>query len=134
MTIRQIDFPDGYTTNTVPTVVPVGLTVLGTRLVPVDINASGGIAAPLTEYRHVVYIQGDGGAVDITANPQIGAGLVDGQELELVGCSNVNTVKFENGTGLILNGPATMIADSRLYLTWDGTNWSEKGRNGIEQA
>ena len=41
-------------------------------------------------------------AIDITANPQIAAG-VDGQEISIVGLSDVNTLKFDTGTGLRLS-------------------------------
>lgn len=64
-----------------------------------NITAGGGITPVSTFMR----IQGDGGAVDITANPQISAGAY-GQLLIVEGESDVNTVLLENGDGMRLRG------------------------------
>lgn len=77
-----------------------------------------------------VYLQGSGGVeVDITAVPQIQAGAFDGQQLQLVGRDDANTVLFQDGDGLSLNGDASLGEDMVLTLSWDGTNWVEISRN-----
>lgn len=102
----------------------------GTRGAPNAITAAGGITAT-TEGRQMQFVQGSGGAVDITATPQISAGSRVGQELCLVGCDDTDTLLLENGTGLILDGECLLAADSEIILRWDGTNWREGSRNGI---
>ena len=52
-------------------------------------------------------VQGGGSkSVDITTNPQIADGA-DGQELKIQGDHDTYTVKFDDGTGLQLNGNAS---------------------------
>lgn len=76
-----------------------------------------------------IYLQGSGGELDITAVPQIQAGTLDGQQLQLVGRDDANTVLFQDGDGLSLNGDASLGEDMTLTLSWDGTNWVEVNRN-----
>lgn len=104
-----------------------GSTIVGSRASPTAITAVGGIsftAATATDN----YIQGSGGAVTVTANPQIAAGTVDGQRLVLIGRSATNTVTLADGTGLSLNGSWVGGLDSMIALRWDGTNWAEISR------
>lgn len=100
--------------------------VVGSPSSPQAIVAATGISA--TSLDEVQYIEGSGGAVDISASPQIAAGTNIGQTLELNGCSNTNTVLLEDGTGLSINGPWLAELDSCLGLRWNGTNWSERYR------
>ncbi len=92
------------------------------------ITAGGGVTVTNT----VMRISGSGGAVDITANPQVVAGI-DGQVVMLIGTSDTNTVKFDDATGLQLAGAVsfTMGIGDTLTLMYDGTNsvWSELGRS-----
>jgi hypothetical protein len=92
-----------------------------------NITAAGGITAT----RAVMRIQGSGGAVDITANPQI-AGGSDGEILILIGQSNANTVKLDEGTGLQLSGGTsfTMGLNDTIQFVYDavGGNWIELSR------
>lgn len=104
-----------------------GSAVSGSRASPTSITAAGGIT-PGAYLNQTMFIQGSGGAIDITKNPQIAAGTTVGQKLLLIGRSDTNTVLLEDGTGLSLNGPHTMGADDTLYLVWDGTNWVEFAR------
>lgn len=104
-----------------------GATIVGSRASPTAITAGGGIsysAATTTDN----YIQGSGGPVTVTANPQVAAGTVDGQRLVLIGRSATNTVTIADGTGLSLNGSWVGGLDSVLVLRWDGTNWAEVSR------
>lgn len=104
-----------------------GATIVGSRASPTAIVAAAGIsysAATATDN----YIQGSGGAVTVSANPQIAAGTVDGQRLVLIGRSATNTVTIADGTGLSLNGSWVGGLDSMIALRWDGTNWVEISR------
>lgn len=96
---------------------------------PISITAGGGITAsgafPKSEVQFVV---GNGGPVAVTADPQISAGSVVGQELRLVGTDNTNTVTLADGTGLSLNGAWVAANHSVLNLMWDGTVWLETSR------
>src|SRR4029079_304424 len=65
--------------------------VTGSRGTPQNITAAGGIA-PAGKWEEVIFVQGNGGAIDITANPQIAAGTVVGQTLMLIGRSSTNTL------------------------------------------
>ncbi len=103
------------------------LGVSGTRASPTAIVAGTGVLAP-TAPRMTYFIQGSGGAVDVSANPQIAAGTFLGQEIILIGRSDTNTVFLEDGTGLDLNGPWLGGASSVISLVWDGTNWVERSR------
>lgn len=103
-------------------------TVTGTRASPTSITAVGGITPTSGIALETIFIQGSGGAVDVTANPQIAAGTVVGQILRLIGRSDTNTVLLENGTGLSLNGNITMGDDDMINFFWDGTSWSEISR------
>lgn len=102
--------------------------VTGTRAAPQAIVAGTGIAFTGTSWFNTWYVEGSGGAVNISANPQIAAGTNVGQELELVGRSNANTVTLEHGDGLDLNGTCVLGESSVLLLRWDGTNWYEVSR------
>lgn len=104
-----------------------GATIVGSRASPTAIVAAAGIsysAASQTDN----YIQGSGGPVTVSANPQITAGTVDGQRLVLIGRSATNTVTLADGTGLSLNGAWVGGLDSMIALRWDGTNWAEISR------
>lgn len=103
-------------------------TITNSRSSPGAITAVAGITSSSGVLRQLKFIQGSGGPVDISASPQITAGTIAGQEMLLICCSNTNTVKFDNGNGLDLNGSITMGDGDALYLVWDGTNWQEVSR------
>lgn len=103
------------------------LSVTGSRASPISITAAGGITSSASQ-RALLFVQGSGGAVTVTANPQISAGTTVGQELYLVGRSDTNILTLSDGTGLSLNGQMDLAADSVLKLFWDGTNYVESGR------
>lgn len=104
------------------------LSVSGTRGAPNVITAAGGISFAGTAPLNKNYITSNGGAVTITANPQIAAGNADGQQLVLQSRSATDTVQISDGTGLVLNGSWIGGLDSSITLTWDGTNWVEMSR------
>jgi len=102
--------------------------IVGTRASPQAIVAGTGLAFADTSYFSIWFIQGSGGAVDVSANPQIAAGTVLGQKLTVIGRSATNTVTLEDGTGLSLNGMWVGGLDDVIGLMWDGTNWAEEYR------
>jgi hypothetical protein len=123
--MRVLDFTDGFTSATAPTVGTI-FDVTGSTGTPTDIVDADGIT-PGTSTLAVQFIQGSGGAVDITANPQIEAGTTVGQQLVLVGCSDSNTVKVDHGTGVVLRNGSSLTLKNHMVLSllWDGTNWVE---------
>ena len=94
------------------------------------IVAATGITAAMLSRN--VLVQGSAGNIDITANPQIAAGA-HGQIVTFIGQHNTNTVQFDTGTGLTLEGGSacilglgdtlTLIMDTGLSL------WCEQSRS-----
>jgi hypothetical protein len=76
-------------------------------------------------------VQGNGGPVTVTANPQIAAGA-DGSILILQGMSNANTVQLQNGNGLRLQGGIafTLGLGDSITMAYDATSatWTEISR------
>ncbi len=105
-------------------------TISGTRASPNAITAAGGISASTTAYRQLIYVQGSGGAVDITANPQITASTIDGAELVVVCCSDTNTVTIDHGTGVDANGSNTMGDGDAMHFVYSTGSalWQEISR------
>ena len=101
----------------------------GTNASPTAIVAGTGITSLNAAMIQGYIIEGSGGAVNITANPQIEAGATVGQILIIQGTSNTNTVTFEDGDGLSLNGTFVANALSAIVLQWNGTHWRELCRN-----
>lgn len=140
MATREYQFINGPETSSLPTVgtvsastdlTPASYTgkITGTRAAPSSIIAGTGVAFTGTFGKNIWFIQGSGGAVDVSANPQIAAATNVGQELRLIGRSDTNTVMFEDGTGLSLNGTCILGEDQILDLFFDGTNWVETNRS-----
>ncbi len=102
--------------------------VIGSYSTPIDVVAGTGVVLVANPPKQIHFIQGSGGAVDISVNPQITAGEVIGQEVRLVGRSDTNTVLLEDGSGLSLNGSWTAEANSVIDLFWDGAYWVETNR------
>lgn len=104
-------------------------TITGSRASPQSVVAATGIAFTGSVYSNVWFIQGSGGAVSVTANPQVAVGTTVGQTLRLIGRSSTNTVTLANGTGMSLNGSVILGTDDVINLFWDGTNWLETSRS-----
>jgi hypothetical protein len=102
---------------------------VGSRAVPTDIVAANGVQFSGSYFENVYFIQGSGGAVDITANPQIAAGSFIGQKLLLIGCSATNSVQFDDGNGIKLKnkGSVYLFDDESIEFVWTGTAWVEIG-------
>lgn len=91
------------------------------------ITAAGGI----TVTNKTIRVVGDGGAIDITANPQIVAGDYDGQIVIIQGTHDTNTVKIDDGTGVgLCNGTSmTLGVNDNLSLIYNtsASEWQEWG-------
>jgi hypothetical protein len=102
-----------------------GVAVVGTRASPTAIVAGTGFAAPASSKDVLVYAEGSGGPVTLSASPQIAAGVRDGQEYCIRGRTSANSITMVDGNGLNLNGPKTLNADDELCLKWDTSQWVE---------
>lgn len=93
-----------------------------------NIVAANGITATAT----YMQIAGSGGAVDISANPQIAVGT-NGQMLYLQGTSDTNTVRFDDGTGLKLNSASFFILgdNDTISFVFQSGIWIELSRNNV---
>lgn len=101
--------------------------VSGSRGTPNSITAAGGITST-SDSRLLMFVEGASptlGVTDVTASPQISAGVTIGQELYLVGRNNSAKLLLQNGTGLSLSGDKLLGEDDVLKLVWDGTSWLE---------
>lgn len=91
------------------------------------ITAAGGITPTKTLMR----IVGDGGAIDITASPQIAAGTVDGQKLIIQGTHDTNTVTIDDGTGVATDSGASLTfgKNDNAEFMWDAgeSEWLQCG-------
>jgi hypothetical protein len=101
----------------------------GTSSAPTEISSTGITA--LQGADEDIYVDTASGEVDVTANPQISAGTVDGQTMRIIGTSDADYIKLEDGDGLRLNGPWLSYESSVLSLRWDaaGTRWQEVSRS-----
>jgi len=99
--------------------------VTGSAGSPTNIGASGGVTATAAVPFQTQWVQGSGGPIVVTANPQISAGTVVGQILYLIGSSDTNSLSISDGSGLSLNGTMVLYNHSAISLIWDGSLWSE---------
>ena len=119
-------------TSWISSPVAVPLTVYGSTGSPVNIIAANGFnAAIITSFAssNIVFAQGNGGAVNISAADQIIDGTAVGQEIKIIGRSATNTIQMNDGNNLKLNGIAILGLNDYIQLIWDGTDWIEQGRN-----
>lgn len=110
-----------------------GPTIFGSASSPELVTAAGGVVhGGATQETH--FIAGNGGAVTISANPQISgcAGGTVGYEIKLIGEHNTNTVTLTDGTGIKINGATiALAANSFISFVCDGSIWVEMNRNGL---
>lgn len=114
-----------WTSSAPPSTSP---SVSGSQASPTSITAAGGVSFSGSNYFNIQYIQGSGGAVTVTATPQIAAGSLVGQQLILICTSATNTVTFADGNGLSLNGSLLCGDNSAIQLNWNGSLWTEVSR------
>lgn len=101
--------------------------VVGTVGSPTAISAAGGIT-PLGAIREIIFVESDGGAVTVTADPPIAAGTFVGQELTIIGTSDTDTIQIDDAAGLNLNGTVIIEDGQVLNLLWIGSVWLETFR------
>lgn len=104
-----------------------GYTPSGTGAAPNQVDPVVGVVIGL-QARQVRFVTSLGGAQPVTANPQVQAGTTIGQELVLIGGSNVDYISLADGSGLLLNGGIDLKKGSVIILLWDGTVWNELSR------
>lgn len=110
----------------------------GTIASPVTIAAATGFATAQNNMDNGVGTQtiiakGPTAATEvaISANPQIEAGTVIGQEMDLIGGSDTDVIVISNGNGLLLDADSIpLYANTLVTLKWDGVQWRLKGRVG----
>lgn len=100
-------------------------TIVQNRATPYDVIYNIGIPSPGSDFYTLAFIQGSGGPVTVTANPQIGVGINVGQRLVLILRNSAKPVTFSDGNGLSLKGgPLVMdVLDQTAEFIWDGVNW-----------
>jgi hypothetical protein len=94
---------------------------------PVTVAAAVGVPV-LTADRQMIFVKSVGGAVAITANPQVAPAVGVGQELIVIGTSDTNYISLADGNGLALNGGIDVKANRTITLVWTGAVWLEMGR------
>ena len=124
---RILDVDDNFTSASAPTIGGTGPVVTGSIGAPELITVSG--ISVIDVANEMIFIAGNGGAIDITADPQIEAATATGSILTLFGTSDVDNITLENGNGLKLNGSILMDSGKVLSLVFDGVDWSEVARN-----
>lgn len=129
MATRSFEFITGIETGDLPA---AASPVTGTFASPQLVTAIGGLAPDGNAFYEVLYVKGSGGAIDVTANPQIAAGEVDGQLLVVIGTDDTATVTLENGTGIAMDGDAVLQSGSSIMFAWDdaATIWRQVGGKG----
>jgi hypothetical protein len=93
-----------------------------------DVDVTG-----LTKTHTIMNIQGLSGNIEVTSNPQIVAGTVNGEFLIVRGRSDSATVTFSNGNGLVLlsGQPITLGKNCVISFIWNSTDsvWEEISRS-----
>lgn len=110
------------------TLITGGFAVYGSIGAPIVATAAGGVTST-NDQRALIFLVSNAGAVPITANPQVSPGTKVGQELRLVGASDVNYIQLSDGNGLKLIGPILLKNKVSIDLWWDGAVWSEDTRS-----
>jgi len=100
------------------------------RVLPATL-ASLAASATLTPTSSYMRIDSTGGAVVIDTTTPIVAGEFDGQELELEGTSDTNTVEIRDSGTVDLNGLIVLNNGQWITLRWNDTlsKWRERNRN-----
>ncbi len=123
--MRVLDFNDTQSSNTTPSPLN-GRLVTGSLGSPELITAVGGISISTSNADEAIFCEGSGGAVDITANPQIANGGFEGQILTLICTSDTNTITLNSGDGLFLGdgtNTITLYNNETIQFIWSGALW-----------
>jgi len=131
MTLKVLNFPDGFTSATAPAELGGSSDVYATE----SISNGGNISIDTAVGFQQRPVLGNGGAVT-TANDVFGSvgGWLDGTQITLIGTDDTNTVTipFSNTAyGCLVNGNATLENGYTLTLQWNETieRWFEISRN-----
>lgn len=108
----------------------------GSRSSGIALTASS-VITPLTgKALQTIFVIGSGGAITLTDTFPISTNdMLIGQEIEIIGTSDTNSVTLQSSNGLILNGASKVLMKDYLiklkYIGSDGTNssWLEVGSN-----
>lgn len=96
------------------------------------ISAGGTIVSDNTKLRKICYVQGGSGGTTASTTTAIDNGLVDGQEIVLIGRSNDNplTISATSTSNMNINGDVVLFEGNVLTVVWDSTNnkWIELNR------
>jgi hypothetical protein len=97
----------------------------------VDTPAALAASATITPVDQEMRIQSTGGAVIIDTTTPIAAGEFDGQQLELTGLSDTNTVEIQDSGNVAQNGDIILGLGDVIRYWWDNTRsvWQEQFRN-----
>lgn len=99
LTIRH----NGYVGISQPT--PNGTLELNGTLIYTNSTAQSlSVGSQISANLASVTVAGNGGAIDLTSNPQIATPNAIGQQVRIWGSSDTNTVKLDTGNGLLLSG------------------------------
>ena len=98
---------------------------------PVATPAALAAGATLTPVAYTHRIESTGGAVILSTSTPIAAGQFDGQQIELVGLSDTDTVEIQASGNVLQNGAIILGAGDTIGYWWDNTDslWKEKYRN-----
>jgi len=106
---------------------PSAYTPYGSIGSPVIVNGLVGVPV-LASQRQMIFVVSNGGAVSVTANPQVAPGPLIGAECILIGTSDTNYLSLSDGNGLALNGAVDLKNNKTITLVWTGSVWLENGR------
>lgn len=124
---RILDLADGFSSASAPSVTGT-ITVTGSTGTPESIVAGTGITVADAN-EEIIFVEGSGGSVNITADPQISDPSITGAKLKIIGTSDTNTLILEDGDGLSLNGSMVLGDGDIISLIYDGTDWVEQSRS-----
>jgi len=96
---------------------------------PQAVTAAGGVTFTIGQQRALVFAQGSGGSVTITATNPLQSGTIIGQELTIIGQSALNTITIQQSGNTILNGDVDLSLNGIISFIWNGSSWVEAYRN-----
>ncbi len=108
--------------------------LVGSIASPEEITASTGIPFTSAKNETIIFVESDGGSIDITASPKIAAGSFVGQKLKIRQVGNTNLVNIDNGDGVFLAGTWYAQDKGSIDLWWNGGEWEEINRiTGVDE-
>lgn len=105
---------------------------VGSMASPVLVSAGTAIDPTYEDSKdyYLIYVAGNGGAVEMSAVPQIVAPPREGIVVQLVGTSNTNTVRLVNGANEKMNGGRALKQYTTLsFISLSTLIYQETGRD-----